>query len=129
MEGSTGPFRQFAQSTKVFALRLLSIGQIRLELLSVELQEERDRLLHTLLLSLTIAVCGLMGALTATATLVVYFWDTSPTGILLALTALYGSLGLFLILVLKHRLRHWHVLEASIEQLRQDRASLEKILQ
>jgi hypothetical protein len=43
MEESTVSFRQLAATSKHFARRLVTIGENRLELLAVEVQEERER--------------------------------------------------------------------------------------
>jgi hypothetical protein len=48
--------------------------------------------------------------------------------VLLALTALYGGVGIYLYRQLTGLLRDWQTLSASLEQLRKDRACLEKIL-
>jgi len=56
METATGSFRQLAANSKQFTRRLLTIGENRLELLAVEVQEERERLLHAFLLALTAAI-------------------------------------------------------------------------
>ena len=46
MEESKPSVRQLAVSSKRFARQLLAIGGNRLELLTVEVQEEREHLLH-----------------------------------------------------------------------------------
>src|SRR5450756_2455156 len=55
METATVSFKQLATTSKHFARRLLTIGENRLELLMVEVQEERERLLHAILLALGVA--------------------------------------------------------------------------
>jgi uncharacterized membrane protein YqjE len=128
MEESTVSFRQLATTSKHFARRLLTIGENRLELLTVEVQEERERLLHAFLLALGVATFGLLAGLTLTAAIVVMLWAFSPLAVLLALTALYGGVGVYLYRQLTGLLRDWQTLSASLEQLRKDRACLEKIL-
>ena len=108
--------------------QLLAIGQNRLELLSVEVQEERERLLHAFLLALGVAVFGLLAAMTLTAAIVWQLWTWSPVGVLLILTFLYGAIGAALYWRLAGLLRDWQTLPASLDQLRKDRACLEKIL-
>ncbi|MEI9960904.1 MAG: hypothetical protein WDM76_07145 [Limisphaerales bacterium] len=44
MEEATASISQLATTSKHFARRLLTIGENRLELLAVEVQEERERL-------------------------------------------------------------------------------------
>ena len=78
MEESTVSFRQLATTSKHFARRLLTIGENRLELLTVEVQEERERLLHAFLLALGVATFGLLAGLTLTAAIVVLLWACSP---------------------------------------------------
>jgi len=128
MEASTVGFRQLSATSKRFARRLLTIGENRLELLTVEVQEERERLLHALLLALGVAAFGLMAGLTLTAAIVVLFWDYSHLATLLILTGLYGAAGVYLCRRLTGLLRDWQTLSASLDQLRKDRACLEKIL-
>jgi uncharacterized membrane protein YqjE len=128
MEESTARFRQLAATSKHFARRLLTIGENRLELLTVEVQEERERLLHVFLLVLGMVAFGLLAGLTLTAAIVVLLWAWSPVAVLLTLTALYGAAGIRLWQRLTGLLCDWQTLSASLDQLRKDRACLEKIL-
>jgi uncharacterized membrane protein YqjE len=127
MEESNASFRQLATTSKHFARRLLTIGENRLELLTVEVQEERELLLHAFLLALGAAVFGLLAGLTLTAAIVVWLWAW-PIAVLVTLTVLYAATGIFLWRQLTILLRDWQTLSASLGQLRKDRACLEKIL-
>ena len=71
----------------------MTIGENRLELLTVEVQEERERLLHAFLLALGVAAFGLLAGITLTAAIVVLLWAWSPVAVLLTLTGLYGAAG------------------------------------
>ena len=106
----------------------MTIGENRLELLTVEVQEERERLLHAFLLALGVAAFGLLAGLTLTAAIVVLLWAWSPVAVLLILTGLYAAAGICLYRRLIGVLRDWQTLSASLDQLRKDRACLEKIL-
>lgn len=128
MEESKASFRQLAANSKHFARRLLTIGENRLELLTVEVQEERERLLHVFHLALGVAAFGLLAGLTLTAVIVVWLWAWSPVAVLLILTALYGAAGICLWRRLTGLLRDWQMLSATLDQLRKDRECLEKIL-
>jgi uncharacterized membrane protein YqjE len=128
MEESPVSFRQLAASLKDFARRLLTIGENRLELLTVEVQEEREHLLHAFLLALGVAALGLLAGLTLTAVIVVLLWAWSPVAVLLTLTCLYGAAGICLYRRLTGLLCNWQTLSASLDQLRKDRACLEKTL-
>jgi uncharacterized membrane protein YqjE len=126
MEESTVSLGQLGATSKTFARRLLTIGENRLELLTVEVQEERERLLHALLLALGVAAFGLLAGLTLTAALVVWLWAW-PVTVLLILTGLYAAAGICLYRRLIGVMRNWQTLSASLDQLRKDRACLEKI--
>jgi uncharacterized membrane protein YqjE len=115
-------------TSKLFARRLLTIGENRLELLTVEVQEERECLLHAFLLALGVASFGLLAGLTLTAAVVVWLWAWSPVAVLLILTGLYGAAGVCLYRRLTGLLRDWQTLSATLDQLRKDRACLEKLL-
>ena len=128
METANSSFEPPAASSKRFARRLLTIGENRLELLMVEVQEERVRLLRAILLALGVAALGLLAGVALTGTVVVLFWDFSPVAVLLALTGLYGVAAVFLYRRLTVLLRDWQNLPATLEQLRKDRACLEKHL-
>jgi len=128
METATVSLNELAATSRTLARRLLIIGENRLELLTVEMQEERERLLRAILLALGVAAFGLLASLTLTAAIVVWLWAWSPGTVLLILTGLYAVAGVFLYQRLTGLLRNWQTLAASLDQLRKDRACLEKIL-
>lgn len=119
---------QLVETSKRLARRLLTIGESRFELLLVEVQEERERLLHASLLALGVAALGLLAAVALTGTIVVLFWDFSPVAVLLVLTGFYGATAVCLYRRLTRLLRGWQNLPATLDQLRKDRACLEKHL-
>jgi uncharacterized membrane protein YqjE len=128
MEDSATAFGQLAAPSKDLARRLLTIGENRLELLTLEVQEERERLLHAVLLALGIAAFGLLAGITLTGAVVALLWAVSPVTALLTLTGLYAAIAVYLCQRLTNFLRNWQTLFNSLDQLRKDRACLEKIL-
>ena len=128
METSTATLGQLAANSKMFVRRLATIGENRLELLAVEMQEERERILRAFLLALGVATFGLLAGLTFTAFIAVWLWTWSPIAVLLILTGLYALAGLCLYRQLTRVLRNWQTLSASLDQLRKDRACLENLL-
>lgn len=128
MEDSTVSFQQLAATSKHFARRLLAIGENRLELLTVEVQEERVRLLHAFLLALAVAAFGMLAGITLTAAIVLLLWAYSPVAGLLVLTVLYSAAAVAIYRRLARLLHDWQTLSASLDQLRKDRACLEKAL-
>lgn len=128
MDESAASFKPLSTAAKQFALRLLTIGENRLELFTVEVQEERERLLRALLLALGMAVCGLLAGIALTACIVVLLWAWSPLAVLLSLTGLYALAAAGLYWRLTRLLRDWQSLTATLDQLKKDRACLENIL-
>ena len=128
MEPATANLAQLGSHSKRMAKRLLAIGENRLELLLVEVQEERNQLLQALVLVFGVAAFGFLAGVALTIVLVVLLWDLSPIWALVALTSLYSATAVFLyrrLMVLK---RDWKTLPASLDQIRKDRECLEKNL-
>lgn len=120
--------KQLAATVRQLARTLLTMGENRLELLTVEVQEERERLLHAVLLALGVAAFGLLAGVAFTGALVVLLWAVSPAGVLLGLTLLYGAAAFYLFRRLTGLMRDWQTLSATLDQLRKDRVCLEGIL-
>jgi uncharacterized membrane protein YqjE len=128
MEPAPNNAGQLVETSKRFARRLLTIGENRVELLMVEVQEERERLLCAILLALGVAAFGLLAGVALTGAIVVLLWKISPVAVLLVLTILYGATAVCLYRRLTGILRDWKNLPATLDQLRKDRACLEKSL-
>jgi len=119
---------QLVEIAKRFARRLFTIGENRLELLLLEVQEERQRLLQVILVALGVAAFGLLGGVALTAAIVVLLWKVSPVGTLLVVACLHGAVSLCLYWRLMLLLGAWQPLPSTLDQLRKDRACLEKQL-
>lgn len=128
MGETTVSFEELAAASKQLAYRGLAIGVNRIELLMVELEEERQRLVHAIHLALVAALFSLLAGMTLTAAIVVWLWDRSPVAVLLILTVLYAAAAILIFRKLTTLLRHQHALSASLHQLEKDRLCLEKIL-
>ena len=129
MAEATVSLRKLAADAKQFARRLLTIGENRLELLAVEAQEERDRLLQAVLLALGLAAFGLLATCTLTAAIVVLAWSWCPVAVLLILAGLYMLAAFWLARRLNSLLHDRQAFSASLDQLKKDRVGLETILQ
>jgi uncharacterized membrane protein YqjE len=116
------------ETSRRFARRLLAVGENRFELLMVEVQQERERLLRAILLALGVAAFGLLTGVALTGAIVVLLWELSRAAALLVLTGLYGAAAVCLYRRLTRLLRDWQNLPATLDQLRKDRACLEKHL-
>ena len=129
MEPSSASLGDLAATTKRLGRRLVAQGENRFELLLVELQEERERLLHALLLALGAAVFGLLACIALTVMVILLLWERGHLIALGVLVLLYGGVGTFLYIRLGHLLRDWKTLPATFEQFRKDRACIEHALQ
>jgi uncharacterized membrane protein YqjE len=127
MPASNGTHRPLAAASRHFGHLLLRIGENRLELLTVELQEERERFLQAILYALAAGAVGLLAGGTLTAAIVVLLWPYTHAGTLLGLTLIYGITGY----ALSRRvsgLLHQQPLSATVDQLRKDHACLARTL-
>ena len=129
MEPATDDFGQIGASSKHFARQLLTIGENRLELLMVEVQEEREHLLHAIWLAFGVAVFGFLAGVALTVAIVVSLWHLSPVAVLLVLTGLYAAIAAYLYRRFTVLQRNWKTLPATLDQFKKDRACLETIFE
>lgn len=78
-----GPLRRMIGS--VFALL-----HARLELIGIELAEERERIVAVIFLGLVAAMFAMMALISLTALIAVAFWDSYRLQVLAGITAVYG---------------------------------------
>ena len=128
MEPTPAHLDQIVDSSKQFARRLLTVGENRLELLVVEIQEQRARLLHAMFLALAVAVFGFLALLSLNVAIVILLWERWPISALLVMCAVYSTGAYCCYRQLASLLRDWTLLSATLEQLRKDRECLEKNL-
>jgi len=128
MEQATATIDRLVESSKRFAQRLVVIGENRFELLIVEVQEERRRLLHVIFLALGVATFGFLALLALNVVIVVLLWNLSPVAVLLILAGLYSTGAFYLYRRLAAMLGDWTMLSATLDQLRKDRECLEEKL-
>jgi uncharacterized membrane protein YqjE len=125
---SSASRKELGTAFRGVAQRLMIIGENRLELLTVEVQEERERLLHAFLYALAVAGCGMLASVTLTAAVVLALWSFSPVVVLGTLTVLYGVAGIVLLRRLTCVLQDWQSFPSSLDQLRKDRETLAKLV-
>ena len=122
MQPGTDRIQQLASHSKALARLLLTVGENRIELLAMDMQEDRDRLLHVILLALGMAMFGLLAGITITASIIVLMRAFSTLTVLLTLSSLYVSIVFFFYWRLTRLVRNWQVLSASMGQFHQDRS-------
>lgn len=105
---------------------LFSLGQSRLELFLVEVQEERLRLFGALMLLGACLMCAFMALAMLTLTLAVIFWEQHRILVLVSLTLAYAAGAGWSFWILRRRLHGWQSFSATLEQFKKDQACLEK---
>ena len=104
----------------------LEIVYTRIELVAVELDEERARLGATLALALAAVFCLALGVLLAVLFLVVLFWDTHRLAVLGLLSAAFLAAGTVALFGIRRRLaQRPRLFSRTLEELARDRRELE----
>ena len=109
-----------ADAPKQLIRRLMMVGENRLELLAVEFQEERERLLRAIFLALAVAVLVLLCGITLTAGIVVWLRAYPVGAILGLLTLVYGVTAWYLARQLHGLQGGWQTFPETINQLKKD---------
>ena len=104
---------------------LLGLVRTRLELASVELAEERDRVQYQLT-SLVVAIAMFMFALLFAATwIIVYFWDTNRLTAIAVVAFVFAAAGAALLMLRSQAARAAPMpFAATIAEFERDRAAL-----
>ncbi|MDP2137663.1 MAG: phage holin family protein [Candidatus Didemnitutus sp.] len=112
------------------SLRALGDGlvaslQDRLELLSLELQEEKFRLIQTFIWISAAVFTGMMAVTFASLTVVYLFWESARLAVLGGLALLYtGALGLIIVALRRFLARQPNPLAATLDEISKDRACI-----
>lgn len=104
---------------------LLAIIQTRLELVGVELAQEKERLLRLATLAFLTAFFGAVGVMLASLVIVIFFWDSYRWEALSAVALGYLFIAAWLYVKLQTCLRaHPPLFEATLAALDKDRTVL-----
>jgi uncharacterized membrane protein YqjE len=90
MDSANPAHKGFLSSLKTLGDGLLATVQDRIELFSVELQEEKFRLIQTFIWVCAAVFTGMMALVFASLTLVYLFWESARLAALGGLTLLYA---------------------------------------
>lgn len=113
------------ESIKTLAGTLLAMGQTRLELLSVEIEEERVWLTSMLVWTLIALSCAALAVILATLLVVVIFWDTYRLQAIGIMIALFFAGAILAWRVLRNMTRRKpRLFSASLKELSKDREQL-----
>lgn len=108
--------------------RVLEMGETRLQLLALEVQEARQRFLHLLLCAFGTAVLGLLAGIALTFWIVLRLWDYFPLAPLGILAGFYSLTAYLLYRKLKRLQFDWPNHSTTLDQLRKDREWLTNAL-
>jgi uncharacterized membrane protein YqjE len=128
MEPSTESPPDLGAAATRISQRLFVIAENRLQLLMVEVQEERERIVKAIWLAIAVAAFGLMAGVTLTLAVAVALWNRSPILAVLVMAAIYLIVAVVCYLRLAQMQKNWETLPATMEQLKKDRECLEKNL-
>lgn len=124
-EKPPGTSRGLLESLTTLAATAVAIAHTRLELLSTDLEEEREHFFALLVLALTALFCLGIGVLLVSLLLVVAFWDTYRLPVLALLALLYLAAGIAAWRIALHKTRAKpRFFAASMSELLKDRQQL-----
>jgi uncharacterized membrane protein YqjE len=104
---------------------LLAGVQDRIELFSVELQEEKFRLIQIFIWISAVVFTGMMAIMFASLTLVYLFWDSARLAVLGGLAVFYtAALVMIVIAFRRYVARLPKPLVATLEEIKEDRACI-----
>jgi uncharacterized membrane protein YqjE len=124
-EGPQGPATNLLRSVVQLGGTVLEAAQTRVELLTTELSEDLERGLQIVVWALIATLAGILGALLAGVTLIIYFWDTHRMAAAIGVTAVFLLSAAFAGLALRNRLHEKpRLLDATRSELRRDVAMI-----
>ena len=117
----------FLASFRVLGDSLFASMQNRVELVSLELQEEKFRLIQTFFWISAAMFASAMALTFASLTLVFLFWESARLGVLVGLTLLYAGAAVAITVAFRRYLaRQPRPFAATIDELKEDRACIPK---
>jgi uncharacterized membrane protein YqjE len=102
----------------------LAIIENRVKLFSLELQEEKLRLVHILLLAAAVASFGVITLTLATITIVFLFWQEARLGVLVGLCAFHLLATLVAWRLLQKKIALNRPLAGTLDELKKDQENL-----
>jgi len=104
---------------------LLASVQDRLELFSIDLQEEKFRLIQTFIWISVAIFTGMMAVMFASLTLVYLFWENARLAVLGGLTTFYAVTMILIIVAFRRFVaRQPRPFSATLQEINEDRACI-----
>jgi uncharacterized membrane protein YqjE len=112
-------------SIRTLADGLVASAHDRLGLISLELQEEKFRLIQTFFWISAVFFAGVMAITFVSLTLVYLFWESARLAVLIALSAVYtGALVALIVAFRRYLARQPRLLAATLHELEEDRTCI-----
>ena len=125
METTPAASAGFMGSLRALGDGLIASLQDRLELFSVELQEEKFRLIQIFIWISAAIFTGVMAITFASITLVYLFWESARLAVLSGLTLLYaGALVAIIVAFRRHLARQPRPFAATLQEINTDRSCI-----
>lgn len=117
--------RAIFDGVRRIAVTTAGLGSNRLELFSIELQEELERQTRNLIWLVAAFLFAGLALLLASVLLLIVFWDTQRIAVAVGLTALYSVLSFACFQSLSRRIRTAPApFAVTVEEFKRDRAAL-----
>lgn len=124
--GSASSAGGISESIRSFLASWVGVLKTRVDIISVEIEEQREWLERIILLAIAAVVCVSLGLILLTLFFVVLFWERSPLAVLGAFTILYLGGGLSLWMVLRQKMRSKpRIFSATAAELAKDYSALQ----
>ena len=125
MESPPADSPGFLHSVRALADSVLATVQDRVELVSVELQEEKRRLIQIFIWISAAIFTGMMAITFASITLVYLLWDSARLAALGGLTLVYGGAAVAIVVSFRRYLRRQPPpFAATLQEIKTDRACI-----
>jgi uncharacterized membrane protein YqjE len=124
MDDRSPPAPGFIASLAGLGDNLIGLLRERIELISVELQEEKYRLIRFFIWMSAAVFAGAMTLLFGTLTIVYLFWENARIAVLGGFTVFYGIGLTCMIVLLRRTFTHPKPFDATIETLKEDQECL-----
>jgi uncharacterized membrane protein YqjE len=125
--GGTEPARRgLGASLRGLATGALGLVATHVELIGVELQEEKHRLIEVAVFGACALALLAMALLLATFGIVAWFWDTHRMETIVCLTVFYAALGAWALFTMQRKLEaHPNPFASTASELEKDRERLQ----
>ncbi|HTG43354.1 MAG TPA: phage holin family protein [Verrucomicrobiae bacterium] len=124
--GSAPPASGIVDTIRSFLASWIAVIKTRVEIISVELEEQREWLEELILLALGALFCLSLGLILLTLFVVVLFWENHPLAVLGGFTILYLGGGIALWIMLRQKIKSKpRIFSATAAELGKDYSALQ----